>query len=206
MEESRSQAVIAASYLIGIGFYSDLPGPYLPTDHDAPFLRPLIAFLLPTAAAVTYGIHRNIRKFDRLRSAEAFPESIYTAIVFRMMLFLMALHTLVVADLIGVAWVRAWAGRGVLVLFGFLLIGIGNLLPCTRPNLALGLRTTRTFADRHLWIQIHRSGGYAAVFLGLVLAVSGAFLTGKTLPNAIGTAAIVAVSAVCISYWRYSHA
>ena len=72
MADSRSLAVIAGSYLIGVGFYSQLPGPYLPGDQDVPFVRPMIAFLVPTAAAVTYAILRQKKDVRTSSSSSAF--------------------------------------------------------------------------------------------------------------------------------------
>ena len=75
----------------------------------------------------------------------------------------------------GVEWIRAWGPRLVVVLFGSVFIGIGNLLPRTRPNLALGIRTSAhversRFLDstpshmrlslRRAWSR-HRDGGPA---------------------------------------------
>lgn len=54
-------------------------------------------------------------------------------------------------------------------LLGLPLIGIGNLLPRTRPNLAIGIPATGTLADRELWTRIHRTAGYLVVALGGVI-------------------------------------
>jgi uncharacterized membrane protein len=165
----------------------------------------LIAFLLPTVASATYAILGHLWTRDFVRNTEPRSDTVYEAIVFRCTSFLIALHTLLLADLVGIDWLRGWAGRGVLILLGLLFVCVGNLLPRTRPNLVIGLRTPRTLADRRLWIQTHRISGYVAVGLGAVLAISGAFVGGSTLPHVIGTAAMVAGIVLLRSYWRCSH-
>lgn len=62
---------------------------------------------------------------------------------------------------------REWADQIVPVMLGLTMISIGNLLPRTRPNLAIGIRTPRTLSDRALWIRMHRSAGYMVVALGV---------------------------------------
>ncbi len=206
MARSRSLTAIAAGYLVGMACYSGLPGPYLQLALEPALVRPLIAFLLPTVAAATYAILQHLWAHDFTRSLEFLPDTVYEAIVFRCMSFLMALHTLLLAELVGIDWLGAWAGRGGLVLLGLWLVSVGNLLPRTRPNLVIGLRTPRTLTDRRLWIDTHRMSGYVAVGLGAVLAISGAFVNGSTLPRVVGTAAMVAGIVLLRSYWRLSHA
>jgi uncharacterized membrane protein len=133
-------------------------------------------------------------------------EATYDGIIFRVILFVIVLHLLLLTDLVGAAWVRAWAGRGVLILLGLLLISVGNLLPRTRPNLVIGIRTSRTIADRRLWMHTHRVSGYLSVGLGATVATSGMFLGGPSLPHVVGTAAIAAAAVLFVSYRRYGRA
>jgi uncharacterized membrane protein len=66
------------------------------------------------------------------------------------------------------------------------LMSIGNLLPRTRPNLAIGIRTARTLSDRALWIRTHRSLGYLVTALGVVIVVAA-----LAVPAPIGTGMIL---------------
>ena len=102
------------------------------------------------------------------------------------------------------AGLRLPAGRAVVVLFGLVLVAIGNLLPRTRPNVAVGVRTARTLANAQLWQQVHRAGGYATVGLGIVVAVTGLVLTHETVGAVISAAALAAGAAVFVSYRRYA--
>jgi uncharacterized membrane protein len=80
------------------------------------------------------------------------------------------------------------------------LIMIGNLLPRTRPNIAVGVRTTRTLTNAQAWQQVHRVGGYATVGLGVVIALTGLVLAGESVGPVISAAALFAAVAVLVSY------
>jgi uncharacterized membrane protein len=83
--------------------------------------------------------------------------------------------------------------RVVPLMLGLVMVSVGNLLPRTRPNLAIGIRTRRTLADRACWIQTHRAAGYLVVVAGVVVAVSA-----LTLPRPIGPRLIQLVGPVAL--------
>jgi uncharacterized membrane protein len=97
-------------------------------------------------------------------------------------------------------------GRLVVVLLGLVFIAIGNLLPRTRPNVAVGLRTKRTLTSVQLWGQVHRVGGYATVGLGIVIGVTGVVLTHEMLGGVVSAAALLAATIVFVSYRKYARA
>jgi uncharacterized membrane protein len=98
-----------------------------------------------------------------------------------------------------------FVAHAVPVMLGLALIVIGNLLPRLRPNIVIGIRTSRTLSDRGVWARTNRTAGYAAVGAGT------AFLLAGVLPNlpvmefasiaAFGVMAMLAWSA-----WRSRHA
>jgi len=193
---------------IGIGclaslvMYPELPG--VSRSALAPALaQALVAFGLPTAATVTYLILRRLWSEVSVEPAvEVESEAVHRAIGVRVVLFTIALHVLVLLNLLGVEWVHSWGARFVVVLFGGVLIAIGNLLPRTRPNLALGIRTTRTLTNRDLWIRLHRTCGYVAVSLGTVIVIAGLFLRDPALGLVISAAAISSITALAVAYQR----
>ena len=199
----RSIAVLAAAYVVGLVAYPQLPGPFL-DDHLV--ARVLVAFALPTTAAVIYALFRSLWLHDRIRSGNGAFEAAYTAIVFRVLLFVTILHVLVMAVLAGVTLDRNLVSRAVVALLGLSFVAVGNLLPRTRPNVALGLRTRLTLANHSLWTQVHRVSGYVTVFWGAVIAVSAVALSGPLLGAAIGGAGIMSVAILFVSYRRYAHA
>ena len=123
-----------------------------------------------------------------------------------MLLFVVALHGLMMSELTGVHLPKTWAMRAVVVLLGLTFVAVGNLLPRTRPNVAVGLRTRRTLSNSQLWYRVHRVGGYVTVFWGAVIAMSAIALSGQVLGLAIGTAGIASVAILFVSYRKYARA
>jgi len=199
-------AVLVMGYLAGLMAYPNLPGPFLDEKLSA---RILVAFTLPTTALVIYALFRSLWMHDRIRSGNGAFESTYHAIVLRVLLFVFALHALVMIELTGAmdaVGLRLSAGRAVVVLLGVVLVAVGNLLPRTRPNVAVGVRTTRTLASAQLWQQVHRAGGYATVGLGIVIAITGVVLTHEAVGAVVGAAAVVAAMVVFASYRKHARA
>ena len=203
---ARAVAVLVTGYLVGLAAYPELPGPFLDQRVSA---RIMVAFTLPTTALVIYTLFRSLWVHDRIRSGNGAFESTYHAIVLRALLFVLALHVLVMTVLTGAmdaVGLRLSAGRTVVVLLGVALVAIGNLLPRTRPNVAFGVRTTRTLTNAQLWQQVHRAGGYATVGLGFVIAFTGLVLRHEVLGAVVSAAAFVAVMTVFVSYRKHTRA
>jgi SdpI/YfhL protein family len=204
--DARSFAVLVMGYLVGLIAYPNLPGPFLDQRLSA---RILVAFTLPTTALVIDTLFRSLWRHDRVRSGNGAFESTYHAIVLRVLLFVLALHVLVMIELTGAMnalGVRLSAGRAVVVMLGVVLVAIGNLLPRTRPNVAVGVRTARTLTNTLLWQHVHRASGYATVGLGAVIAVTGLVLTHEALGAVIGAAALFAAMTVFVTYHKYARA
>src|SRR5262245_28574518 len=88
--------VLAAGYLAGFLAYPSLPGEFL---QEEPSMRFLVAFTLPTTALVVHMLFRSLWKHDRVRSGNGAFESTYHAIVLRVLIFIVALHMLVMFEL-----------------------------------------------------------------------------------------------------------
>lgn len=201
----RSLIVIALGFMAGLAAYPKLSERIIPFAGILPG-RVMIAFLLPTTAAILYALLQWIWARDVVRGGDRTFEKVYDAIVFRVVLFVIALHGLVLGAMLGLFWGRAWAPRTVVVLFGLILVGVGDLLPRTRPNLVIGIRTARTLSNRQLWIQTHRIAGYVAVGLGMVIAITGLFLPGPMMRYVLDPAAMLSLAILAGSYLRYARA
>ena len=202
----RSIVVIALAYFTGALAFPWLPGLFL---DERPSMRVLIAFALPTAVLVIYGLFRSLWRHDRVRTGNGAFEATYQAIVFRTMVFVFALHVVVMVmltDAMDAVGIRSWGGRGVIVMLGLTIIAIGNLLPRTRPNVAFGVRTTKTLTDVQLWQQVHRVGGYLAVAIGTLTALAG--LTVKPLygMSTVCISALLASGILFVTYRRHVNA
>jgi len=161
----------------------------------------LIAFALPATAAVIYV---TFRPLWRNATGPSKIAGTYRAMTLQAILFVLVLHALALATLADVRGARAIAPRAVAVLVGLFFVGVGNLLPRTRPNLLIGIRTARTLDDRELWTRIHRTCGYLAVGFGTVVALAGAFLSRHGIQAAVSVAAVACAIALPVSYWIYS--
>jgi hypothetical protein len=198
----RYLTVIALGYLVSLATFSRLPG-FGPGGNPLS-ARLEVASVLPTAAAVIYAAVHRVWARDSVRDSDGAFEPTYGAIVFAVVLFLIAIHVMVVTSLAGIVTGRGWQARATIVLFGLLMVRIGDLLPRTRPNLALGIRTPGTLSDRRLWMQIHRAAGYLAVGLGALFVVSGAFFSKSFIESVLGSAVLGAAVALVLSHCTYS--
>src|SRR5436309_12433916 len=95
---------IALSYTASVALYSWLPRIHV-TRNPMPLGRPLVAFLLPTAALLTYVLLSSLWRRDPIRRRDVSVEKTYDAIVFRIVLFIIAIHASVVCGLMSVAGV-----------------------------------------------------------------------------------------------------
>jgi len=161
----------------------------------------LIAFALPATAAVIYV---TFRPLWRSADGPSEPSGTYKAITLQAVLFVLVLYALALATLANVPGVRPLAPRAVAVMAGLFFVGVGNLLPRTRPNLLIGIRTARTLEDRELWTRIHRICGYLAVGFGTVVVFASMFLSRDGIQTAVGAAAATCAAALPVTYWIYS--
>ena len=196
--DSRPLVTITALYIISVAAYIQLP--------PATVNRAFIAFLLPTAAAAIYTLMRLLAAHDHVRRGNGAFARIYDAIVFRVVLFIGALHGTILVGLLGrgvVARSGPLVPRLAPILLGAGLIAIGNLLPQVRPNVAIGIRTSRTLDDRDAWLRANRTAGYVAVGLGTGIIVSALLLRpGPHVAAAVGSIGIVAFVLLIAWTWR----
>ena len=196
--DSRPLATVAALYVISAVAYARLP--------PATVNRAFIAFLLPTAAGAVYVLMRLLAAHDHVRRGNGTFSRTYDAIVFRAVLFIGALHGSVLIGLLG----RGLVDRtGPLVprlapfLLGAGLMAMGNLLPRVRPNVAIGIRTSRTLRDRDAWLRVNRRAGYVTVALGFAIVVAALLVPpGPHVAALVGGSGILAVVMLIAWIWR----
>jgi uncharacterized membrane protein len=199
---SRQAATIAAGYLGSLVLYRRLPSIYV-ARHPMPLGRQFVAFLLPTAALLTYVLLQILWARDPVRSRGQHVQTTFDAIVFRVLLFITAIHTAVVCGLLSVAGVlppvAPMLARAVPALLGLAFVGVGNLLPRMRPNVVIGLRTSRTLSDEAVWRDRNRVAGYVSVALGAVLIGTGAFIApSRAAAPVAGAAGLTALAALFV--------
>ena len=200
-------AAITVAYLVSIAAYSRIPEPYCGPNCTMGLAELLIAFALPTAIAVVVVFLGMLWNRDPIRDRDAHSESAYHAVITTVVLFVLGLHVAILFALTSQLRpdiVRAVA-HAVPVMFGITLIVIGNLLPRFRPNVVIGIRTSRTLTDRAAWARTNRGAGYATVGAGAM------FLLGGVLPSLpvmefAAVAALIVVTTLAWSSWRSKHA
>lgn len=198
--------------LLGFGFvaslvaYSHALGPYLTFEGEGPIGQILTLFLFPITATVIYYLIGSLRASRAVLPADPAADAALDSIVLCILVFLISVHLIVLSVLVQLEAVQPWASRGVVVLTGLTLIAVGNLLPRTRPNVALGIRTSRTLADRQLWMLTHRVSGYIAVAVGAVTVLSGVLASGLQVAQWPGVAFLVGAIVLIVCYWKFSRA
>ena len=160
----------------------------------------LIAFVLPSAAAVVLWLFNTFESRRPLWSREPGDCAATERILFRIIVFIAGLHGLVLLLVTEIEWVRHWGLQLSFLLIGALLVSVGNLLPKTRPNVLVGIRTPRSLRSRHFWMEINRAGGYVTVAVGLVMIVAAVGLDYPLVRQ--GTVAAV-LAAIGILVERY---
>jgi uncharacterized membrane protein len=158
----------------------------------------MLAFLLPTAMAVIQSLMRGLYLRHPIDAhSDANVLLVFDAIIARVAVFVLGVHAAILASLLGLFFGREWAAQIVPLMLGITLISVGNLLPRTRPNLAIGIRTRRTLSDRACWIRTHRRAGYLVVACGVVLV-----LAALAVPKPVGPGMILLVGpAALVGTW-----
>jgi uncharacterized membrane protein len=214
------RSVTCSAVLVGYGLgiaalYSGLPAEIPPTwtASNGDVLRlgtPMVAFLLPTAVTVIDILLRGLCVSNRIdQHSTADVLAMVDAIMARVAVFVVGVHVAVLAGLLGLFSGREWAAQVVPLMLGITMISVGNLLPRTRPNLAIGIRTRRTLSDRAYWLKTHRRAGYLIVTCGVVVVLSA-----LAVPRPVGPGMILLVGPVAlVGMWllvrfqgRHAHA
>ena len=160
------------------------------------------AFMLPGMMLVMSVIMAALPGIDPLKKNYAFHGSVYFLLANVVVLFMGAVHLLVLGSALG--WPVNM--RAVLpVLLGALFLFIGRMLPRMQPNWFMGIRTPWTLSSEEVWRKTHQVGATSFTIAGVAV-----MLVGVLVPNAFATkfmlAAIMvgAVWPVVYSYleWR----
>lgn len=200
----RPLALLAFGYLVSVGVASGVLGTYTGWEGEALVGRYLTMFLMPIAGTTIYLLVGSLQRRHAPANGDPLGHRAVEGIVFWILMFLIGVHVVMMAVLTGVHVAMPWAQRSVIVMLGITLIGIGNLLPRTRPNFAVGIRTARTLTDRQLWIATHRVSGYILVSIGIVTVVSGLLVSGTAVAAAPLIGGLAGVALIGVYYWRAS--
>lgn len=155
--------------------------------------RLMAVILPPIFLAVVPLIFRVLPKIDPKGENYARFSDAYWLIVNTVLLFLGAVHVIVLVNAMGTPVdVDLAIGLGV----GVLLMVMGNYLGKVQPNWFMGVRTPWTLASATVWRKTNRTAGWLFVSAGLLIAVASfipSVPTVAVMGVAIGIAAIIPV-------------
>ena len=86
---------------------------------------------------------------------------------------------------------------------GSLFIFIGNLLPKTKHNYFIGIRTPWTLADEQNWFRTHRIAGKIWVLGGLIVALTALAPESFQVPVFLTVLAVMVVTPFVYSYTEF---
>jgi uncharacterized membrane protein len=159
------------------------------------------AFGLPIFAAAMVAVFNVVPNIlPRRKNFEQF-EATYWLICNLVVAFLFALHVVILGRALG--WPIDIATT-MLLGVGLLFVVLGNVMPRTRSNWFMGIRTPWTLDSEHVWRVTHRLGGRTMMVGGLI-TMAAAFMPARVQPwVGFGALALGAFVPVIYSYiaWR----
>lgn len=198
--------LIAVAFAASAAVYDRLPDP-MPThwnlsgEADDWTPLPWAAFMLPLIMLAMLGIFHVLPLIDPRRANYAKFKGTYEILIVTITTFMLGVHLLVLASALGSG---VPLERVIPIGVGALLVVIGNLLPRTRPNWFVGIRTPWTLSSDRVWERTHRFGGQLFVAAGLLVALVGVFAPALAIPFLIGCSVALSVGVLAGSYiiWK----
>ena len=192
--------------IFSVAVYSKLPD-RIPThfnlrgEPDDWTNRTFAAFGMPVFAALMVGLFNLFPKISPRRANLDRFEDTYWILANVIVAFMGALHVLILGRALG--W-PVDITSATLLGIGLLFMIIGNVLPRTRSNWWMGIRTPWTMENENVWRATHRLAG-KTFMLGGAVTVIAALLPPSVRPwIAIGALCIAGFIPVIYSYvvWR----
>src|SRR3989338_10772898 len=153
-------------------------------------------FLLPIMAVVIAGFMFLLPKIDPLRrNIESFQKE-YNLLILTVVVLLAYLQILMLVWNLGM---RFDFTRFVGVALGAMFFVIGLILPKTKRNWWVGIRTPWTLSSDKVWERVHRHGGKLFKAVG-VAAIVGSFWGAKGL---IAAVVLVVAASMWLSVYSY---
>jgi uncharacterized membrane protein len=197
--------VVAAAFIASAVVYPRLPET-MPTHWDLSGRpdgwsnRLWGAWMLPVFLLGMWVLVQILPRIDPRGSNYAKFGGAFEAIIVSVMLFMLALHVVVLMASLGYP---VQMQRILPIGIGVLLVVIGNLLPRARPNWFVGIRTPWTLSSDRVWEKTHRFGGRVFVAAGLLLTIAGLLLVQWVHVVLVTVIALSAISVLIYSYLEW---
>ena len=159
-------------------------------------------FLLPIAAAGVMGLFTLIPRIEPRATHIAQSRKAYTAVWATMLLFCLALHIVLMLELLGY---DANIGSYVPLLVGLMLVVTGSYLGKVQSNFFFGIRTPWTLSSELSWSKTHKLGGRLLILQGLLFMASVAIKKGEVWVYVLlGSSLVVVATLMIYSYlvWK----
>jgi len=198
--------IVAAAFIASAIVYQRLPA-NIPThwnvtgQPDKWSSRAWGAWMMPVFILGAWVLFRVIPAIDPRGANYAKFGGAFEGIVISVMLFMLALHIVVLRASLGHP---ADMRRVVPIGMGLLFLAIGNLLPRARPNWFVGIRTPWTLSSDRVWEKTHRLGGRVFVGAGIFITLAGIFAVqwAHTVAFTLVFLSVAAVVAYSYFEWR----
>jgi uncharacterized membrane protein len=158
------------------------------------------ALMLPVFLLALWALALILPKIDPRGSNYAKFQGAFEAIIDSLMLFVLALHVVVLRASLGDP---VQMQRIMPIGVGVLLIVIGNLLPRARPNWFVGIRTPWTLSSDRVWEKTHRFGGRVFVAGGLLITIAALFWVGAAHVVLMAVISLCAAAVLIYSYLEW---
>jgi len=158
------------------------------------------AFVLPFIMLLMLLLFTAIPRIDPLRVNIKQFRPQYDTFVALLMLFFAVIQAMIIARNLGHIFDPNYV---VLPAVGILIFYVGVIMPQTKRNWFIGIRTPWTISSDHVWQKTHELGGTLFKILGVIIAL-GVFAPTYALPLIFIPLVIVALGLVFYSYFIYA--
>lgn len=198
--------IIAVAFVASAAVYSDLPA-RVPShwnvagEIDGWMDKEWGAFAMPLTLVGLLAMLYVLPRIDPRGANYSKFRGTFEIVMITTMAFLLGVHLIMLAIALGkdVSMTRV-----IPLGMGLLLMILGNLMPRTRSNWFMGLRTPWTLSSDRVWERTHRVGGRLMVAAGALVLLTGIFAPLRSELVLIASAVVVPVVVVAYSYvvWR----
>lgn len=160
------------------------------------------AFLMPLVLVGLLGMFYLLPRIDPKGANYSKFKGTYETVILTSMIFTLGVHFVMLAAALGkdVSMNRIMPAG-----IGLMLMVLGNLLPRTRSNWFVGIRTPWTLSSDRVWERTHRFGGRLFVVAGALAVLAAVFF--PALSNAVLIGGVTCVTLLVLAYsyvtWRY---
>jgi uncharacterized membrane protein len=158
------------------------------------------AFLLPLITLLVLLLFTAIPYIDPLRVNIAKFRRQYDTFVVLLMLFFAIIQSLIISRNLGSTIDPMYV---VLPAVGILMFYVGTIMPKTRRNWFIGIRTPWTISSDHVWQKTHELGGRLFQAIGIIM-ILGVLAPSYAIGIIVIPLIVVVVGLVFYSYYVYA--